>query len=87
MEMPGSQQAGHSRLALSTLLFEQKRATDALQFLQVQMESSPRSIVETEAAFNLGKCLMLLNQRDEAIEAFLRSIDSSGGLADVRIAA
>jgi tetratricopeptide (TPR) repeat protein len=69
------------------LLFEQKRATDALQFLQVQMESSPRSIVETEAAFNLGKCLMLLNQRDEAIEAFLRSIDSSGGLADVRIAA
>lgn len=86
MEIPGSQQAGHSRLALSTLLFEQKRATDALQFLQVQMESSPRSIVETEAAFNLGKCLMLLNQRDEAIEAFLRSIDSSGGMADVRIA-
>ncbi|MFO1001369.1 MAG: tetratricopeptide repeat protein [Planctomycetaceae bacterium] len=87
MEIPGSQQAGHSRLALSTLLFEQKRATDALQFLQVQMESSPRSIVETEAAFNLGKCLMLLNQRDDAIAAFLRSIDSSGGLADVRIAA
>lgn len=87
MEIPGSLQAGHSRLALSTLLFEQKRATDALQFLQVQMESAPRSIVETEAAFNLGKCLMLLNQRDEAIEAFLRSIDSSGGLADVRIAA
>jgi tetratricopeptide (TPR) repeat protein len=87
MEIPGSLQAGHSRLALSTLLFEQKRATDAVQFLQVQMESSPRSIVETEAAFNLGKCLMLLNQRDEAIEAFLRSIDSSGGLADVRIAA
>ena len=87
MEIPGSLQAGHSRLALSTLLFEQKRATDALQFLQVQMETSPRSIVETEAAFNLGKCLMLLNQRDEASEAFLRSIDSSGGLADVRIAA
>jgi tetratricopeptide (TPR) repeat protein len=87
MEIPGSLQAGHSRLALSTLLFEQKRATDALQFLQVQMESSPRSIVETEAAFNLGKCLMLLNQRDEAIDAFLRSIDSSGGMADVRIAA
>ncbi len=86
MEIPGSQQAGHSRLALSTLLFEQKRATDALQFLQVQMESSPRSIVETEAAFNLGKCLMLLNQRDEAVGAFLRSIDSSGGMADVRIA-
>jgi tetratricopeptide (TPR) repeat protein len=87
MEIPGSLQAGHSRLALSTLLFEQKRPADALQFLQVQMESSPRSIVETEAAFNLGKCLMLLNQRDEAIEAFLRSIDSSGGMADVRIAA
>ena len=29
MEIPGSLQAGHSRLALSTLLFEQKRATDA----------------------------------------------------------
>lgn len=87
MEIPSSLQAGHSRLALSTLLFEQKRAADALQFLQVQMESSPRSIVETEAAFNLGKCLMLLNQRDEAIEAFLRCIDSSGGMADVRIAA
>jgi len=86
MEDPGSPQAGHSRLALSTLLFEQKRAADALQFLQVQVESSPRSIVETEAAFNLGKCLMILNQRDEAVQAFLRSIDSSGGLTDVRIA-
>ena len=86
MEVPGSPQAGHSRLALSTLLFEQKRAADALQFLQVQIESSPRSVVETEAAFNLGKCLMILNQRDEAVQAFLRSIDSSGGLIDVKIA-
>jgi len=86
MEDPGSPQAGHSRLALSTLLFEQKRAADALQFLQVQVESSPRSVVESEAAFNLGKCLMILNQRDEAVQAFLRSIDSSGGLTDVRIA-
>ena len=86
MDDPGSPQAGHSRLALSTLLFEQKRAADALQYLQVQIESSPRSVVETEAAFNLGKCLMILNQRDEAVQAFLRSIDASGGLTDVRIA-
>lgn len=86
MEDPGSPQAGHSRLALSTLLFEQKRAADALQYLQVQIESSPRSVVETEAAFNLGKCLMILNQREEAVQAFLRSIDASGGLTDVRIA-
>ncbi len=86
MDVPGSPQAGHSRLALSTLLFEQKRAADALQYLQVQIESSPRSVVETEAAFNLGKCLMILNQRDEAVQAFLRSIDASGGLTDVRIA-
>jgi tetratricopeptide (TPR) repeat protein len=87
MDMPTSPQAGHSRMALSTLLFEQQRAADALQFLQVQIESSPRSIVETEAAFNLGKCLMILNQRDESKQAFLRSIDASGGLIDVKIAA
>ena len=82
-----SRQAGHSRMALATLLYEQKRAADAVQFLQVQIESEPRSVVETEAAFNLGKCLMVLNQRNEAREAFLRSIDAAGGLADVKIAA
>lgn len=53
-----SRQAGHSRLALATLLYEQKRPADAVQFLQVQLESEPRSVVATEAAFNLGKCLM-----------------------------
>lgn len=84
---PGSSQSGHSRLALGTLLFEQKRAADAVQFLQVQLETDPRSVVETEAAFNLGKCLMLLNEREDARQAFLRSIDASGGLLDVRIAA
>ncbi|MFO0978570.1 MAG: tetratricopeptide repeat protein [Planctomycetaceae bacterium] len=84
---PTSTQAGHSRLALSTLLFEQKRAADAVQYLQVQLETDPRSAVETETAFNLGKCLMLLNEREDARQAFLRSIDASGGLLDVRIAA
>ncbi len=84
---PASTQAGHSRLALSTLLFEQKRAADAVQYLQVQLETDPRSAVETETAFNLGKCLMLLNQREDARQAFLRCIDASGGLLDVRIAA
>lgn len=87
IEGPASLQAGHSRLALSTLLFEQKRAADAVQYLQVQLETDPRSAVETEAAFNLGKCLMLLNEREDARQAFLRSIDASGGLLDVRIAA
>ena len=82
-----SRQAGHSRLALATLLYEQKRAADAVQFLQVQLESEPRSVVETEAAFNLGKCLMALNERNESREAFLRSIDAAGGLTDVKIAA
>jgi len=82
-----SRQVGHSRMALATLLYEQKRAADAVQFLQVQIESEPRSVVETEAAFNLGKCLMVLNERNEAREAFLRSIDAAGGMADVKIAA
>ena len=82
-----SGQAGHSRLALATLLYEQKRAADAVQFLQVQIESEPRSVVETEAAFNLGKCFMALNLRNESREAFLRSIDAAGGLTDVKIAA
>ncbi len=86
-EGAGSRQTGHSRMALATLLYEQKRAADAVQFLQVQIESEPRSVVETEAAFNLGKCLMILNQRNEAREAFLRSIDASGGLLEVKIAA
>ena len=82
-----SRQVGHSRLALATLLYEQKRPADAVQFLQVQLESEPRSVVETEAAFNLGKCLMALNERNESREAFLRSIDAAGGLTDVKIAA
>ena len=82
-----SRQAGHSRLALATLLYEQKRAADAVQFLQVQIEAEPRSVVETEAAFNLGKCLMALNQRNESREAFLRSIDAAGGMSDVKVAA
>ncbi len=82
-----SRQSGHSRLALATLLYEQKRPADAVQFLQVQLESEPRSVVETEAAFNLGKCLMALNERNESREAFLRSIDAAGGLTDVKIAA
>ncbi len=86
MEGPNSPQIGHSRLALSTLLHEQNRTADAVQFLQVQMESAPRSVVETEAAFNLGKCLMDLNKREEARGAFLRSVDASGGLVDVKIA-
>ncbi|MCA9011584.1 MAG: tetratricopeptide repeat protein [Planctomycetaceae bacterium] len=86
-EGAGSRQTGHSRMALATLLYEQQRAADAVQFLQVQIESEPRSVVETEAAFNLGKCLMVLNERNEAREAFLRSIDAAGGLIDVKIAA
>lgn len=86
MEGPNSPQAGHSRLSLSSLLFERHLTADALQILQVQIESSPRSVVATEAAFNLGKCLMQLNRRDEARQAFLRSIDSSGGQANVKIA-
>jgi len=84
---PVSRQAGHSRLALAALLYEQQRAADAVQFLQIQIETEPRSVVETEAAFNLGKCLMALNQRNEAREAFLRSIDAAGGQAEVKIAA
>ncbi len=84
---PVSRQVGHSRLALAALLYEQQQMADAVQFLQVQIETVPRSVVETEAAFNLGKCLMALNQRNEAREAFLRSIDAAGGLADVKIAA
>lgn len=87
MEGPNSPQIGHSRLALSSLLFSGGKASDAVQFLQVHMESAPRSVVAAETAFNLGKCLMILNDRDESRQAFLRSIDSSGGLTDVRIAA
>lgn len=86
LSVPGSIQIGHSRLALSTLLIEQKRSAEALQYLQVQVETQPRSVVESEAAFNLGKCLMSLNRREEAIDAFLRSIDAFGGNADIRIA-
>lgn len=82
-----SRQAGHSRLALATLLYEQDKIADAVQFLQVQIETEPRSVVETEAAFNLGKCQMALNQRHEARESFLRSIDAAGGHSDVKIAA
>jgi tetratricopeptide (TPR) repeat protein len=86
MEGADSVQIGHSRLALSTLLFEQKRAADAVQFLQLQIETAPRSVVAAEAGFNLGKCLMVLNERTDAKMAFLKSIDASGGPVDVKVA-
>lgn len=86
IEGANSVQIGHSRLALSTLLFEQKRAADAVQFLQLQIETAPRSVVAAEAGFNLGKCLMALNERNDSKLAFLKSIDASGGPIDVKVA-
>ncbi len=86
MEGVNSTQIGHSRLALSTLLFEQGRAADGVQYLQLQIETAPRSVVAAEAGFNLGKCLMVLNERNDAKIAFLRSIDASGGPIEVKVA-
>ncbi|MFN9718832.1 MAG: tetratricopeptide repeat protein, partial [Planctomycetota bacterium] len=86
LEGVNSTQIGHSRLALSALLFEQGRAADGVQYLQLQIETAPRSVVASEAGFNLGKCLMVLNERDDAKSAFLRSVDASGGPIDVKVA-
>ncbi len=78
-QSPDSPQIGYSRVALGVLLFQRDRTADALHMLRSQLELQPRSDVEAEASFNVAKCYLALNQQDEALDAFLHSIDSTGG--------
>ncbi len=86
-EAPDVSHHGHTRIALGALLFREARVADATGVFRMQLESFPGSAVETEAAYDLGKCLLTLRSISEARDAFLLSVDSAGGLSEVRIAA
>lgn len=74
---PDSDQASFSRLALGVLQFQNGSPVEAAYTFQSQMEIDPRSEVESEAAFNLGKCYLASAQLAEARNAFLLAVDAS----------
>ncbi|GAB5440476.1 MAG: hypothetical protein Fues2KO_08250 [Fuerstiella sp.] len=74
---PDSDQASFSRLALGVLQFQNGSPVEAAYTFQSQMEIDPRSEVESEAAFNLGKCYLASAQLGEARNAFLLAVDAS----------
>lgn len=86
-QAPDSRQAGHTRVALGTLLFNTRREADAAHVFRSQIEQYPRSPVDAETKFNLAKCLISLGQNPEASEHFLHSVDASGGQPLARAAA
>ena len=86
-QAPDSDQSGHSRVALGTLLFKRSRHADAAYIFKSQIDQFPRSEVDAEAAFNLAKARMVLGQSDEALNDFLHVVDSSGGQPVARMAA
>ena len=87
LEAGDSPQAGHSRLAMGMLQFDQGRVADATYTFRSQMEKLPRSNIQTETSFNIGKCLLKLRDAEEARRAFLYAVDTSGGPADLKVAA
>lgn len=74
---PDSDQASFSRLALGVLQFQNGSPVEAAYTFQSQMEIDPRSEVESEAAFNLGKCYLASAQLADARNAFLLAVDAS----------
>lgn len=86
LEAPDSRQTAVSRVALGALLFRYNSPAEASHVFRVQLDSDPRSSIESATAFNLGKCLLTLRQSPEALQAFLQCIDAAGGAADLKIA-
>lgn len=74
---PDSKQSAFSRLALGVLQFQNGSPIEAAYTFQSQMEIDPRSEVESEAAFNLGKCYLASGQLADARNAFLLAVDAS----------
>ncbi|MCA9057508.1 MAG: hypothetical protein KDA85_03380, partial [Planctomycetaceae bacterium] len=87
LTFPEARQLGHSRLALGALLFHNGMAADAAHLFRVQLEAEPRSVLESPAAFNLGKSLLSLREPSAALDAFTMSLDSSVSPQDLRVSA
>ncbi|MEQ9411439.1 MAG: hypothetical protein RIK87_27235 [Fuerstiella sp.] len=87
MVAPDSAQAGYSRVSLGILQFQQQSPVEAAYTFQMQMELDPRSVIEAEASFNLGKCFLATEQLPQAREAFLRAVDSTSNQLDAQIGA
>ncbi|MCA9063975.1 MAG: tetratricopeptide repeat protein [Planctomycetaceae bacterium] len=87
LSYPEARQIGHTRIALGSLLFSQNRPADAAHLFRVQLESQPRSEVEAITGFNLGKCLMSVQDPVHALDAFTISLDASVSQADLRVSA
>lgn len=86
LESPESVQAGHTRVSLGALLFQQGLTADAAHLFQQQSEMSEDNSVAAEAAFNLAKCRLVLHQAEDARTAFLLCVDSADADSEVRLA-
>ena len=84
---PDSHHAGFSRVSLGVLQFQHRSAVEAAYTFQSQMEIEPRSEVEAEASFNLGKCYLATGQLSRAREAFLVAVDSATHNPDAAVCA
>ncbi|MFN8710240.1 MAG: tetratricopeptide repeat protein, partial [Planctomyces sp.] len=86
LESPESVQAGHTRVSLGALLFQQGLTADAAHLFQQQAAISEDNSVAAEAAFNLAKCRLALHQAEDARTAFLLCVDSADADSEVRLA-
>lgn len=84
---PDSHHASYSRVSMGILQFQDQMFVDAAHSFQLQMQLDPRSDVQAETSFNLGKCFLALGQIDDARVAFLQAVDSSSNNLDARIGA
>ena len=84
---PDSYHASFSRVSLGILQFQEQMFVDAAHSFQLQMQLEPRSVVEAETTFNLGKCFLAMGQIEDARIAFLQAVDSSSNNLDARVGA
>ena len=84
---PDSHHASYSRVSMGILQFQDQMFVDAAHSFQLQVQLDPRSDVQAETSFNLGKCFLALGQIDDARVAFLQAVDSSSNNLDARIGA
>jgi tetratricopeptide (TPR) repeat protein len=82
---PDSPHASYSRVSMGILQFQNQMFVDAAHSFQLQIQLDPRSDVQAETSFNLGKCFLALGQIDDARVAFLQAVDSTSNNLDARI--
>ena len=84
---PDSQHSSYSRLSLGILQFQEKMFVDAAHSFHLLGQLDPRSDVQAETAFNLGKCFLAMGQIDDARVAFLQAVDASSNNLDAHVGA